>query len=139
MVDASVAIKWYLPEPHDVNAGRLLQAAGEGEVSLHVPDLFFTEVGNILWKRVRWGELSLDRASRIPGLLASVSKRVHGTESYFGAALELACWSGQTVYDCAYLVLAASLECQMATADERLIRALAGTKWRNIPLWIGDY
>ena len=26
VVDASVAIKWYLPEPHDVNAGRLLQA-----------------------------------------------------------------------------------------------------------------
>jgi len=52
VVDASVGIKWFVPEIHSDAARRLLT---EDSILL-VPDLFFPEIGNILWKRVRRGE-----------------------------------------------------------------------------------
>jgi hypothetical protein len=54
VVDASVAIKWFLPEIHSDAALRLLA----GEHTLHAPDLIFSEFGNVLWKRFRKREIS---------------------------------------------------------------------------------
>jgi hypothetical protein len=45
VVDASVVIKWHVPEIHSDAALRLLRDDGP---ALHVPDLLFAEVGNIL-------------------------------------------------------------------------------------------
>ena len=56
VVDASVAVKWYLEEDHAAPARRLL----DGTYELIVPDLFFMEIGNVLWKRWRRGELDDD-------------------------------------------------------------------------------
>ena len=44
VVDASVAIKWYLPENFSEDADRLLNPLFE----LLVPELLFAETGNIL-------------------------------------------------------------------------------------------
>lgn len=49
VVDASVAIKWFIPEIHATAAGRLL----EKNLKLLAPDLIFAEIGNILWKKCR--------------------------------------------------------------------------------------
>ncbi len=54
VVDASVAAKWLLTEALSPKAVGLVQPDNE----LVVPDLFWAEVGNILWKKVRAGELA---------------------------------------------------------------------------------
>ncbi len=61
VVDANVAIKWVLPEIHTQAALRLLQ--DESNILL-VPDFFFSEVSNILWKQVRRGETTLEIAQQ---------------------------------------------------------------------------
>ncbi len=60
-VDASVALQWYLPEIHDAPARKLLA----GREELFVPDLIFSEVGNILWKRVRFQQMSEAEAQTV--------------------------------------------------------------------------
>lgn len=47
VVDASVAIKWFLPEVHSEPASRLLRE----ERYLLVPDLIWAEFGNVLGKK----------------------------------------------------------------------------------------
>jgi predicted nucleic acid-binding protein len=47
VVDASVGIKWYVPEVYDVDARRLQAPAH----LLHVPTLWDVETANILWKK----------------------------------------------------------------------------------------
>jgi predicted nucleic acid-binding protein len=47
VVDASVGIKWYVPEVYDADARRLQAPAHE----LHVPTLWDVETANILWKK----------------------------------------------------------------------------------------
>ena len=53
VLDASVAAKWFLPrsgEPLAEEALALLRRYADGEIELTVPDLFWAEFGNILWK-----------------------------------------------------------------------------------------
>src|SRR5437867_12527076 len=51
VVDASVAIKWFLPEPLSLEARRILDDYQAGTLSLLAPDLINAEVGNIVWKK----------------------------------------------------------------------------------------
>ena len=61
VVDASVAVKWFLPEIHSQAANRLLNS----EFELLSPDLIWSELGNVLWKRWRRRELTEEAASEI--------------------------------------------------------------------------
>ena len=58
VVDANVAIKWVIPEIHSEAASRLLNNSN----TLLVPDFFFSEIGNIFWKQVRFNSLTLEFA-----------------------------------------------------------------------------
>ena len=56
VVDASVAIKWFIDEPDSAEAAFLLRHP------LSAPDLLAPERANVLWKKVTRAELSLDEA-----------------------------------------------------------------------------
>jgi len=120
VVDASVAVKWYLPEVHAEPAARLLAE----EYELHAPDLLLPEFGNILWKKFMRGELSQAEVRSIAKALAVVPLRIHASQPLLEGAVELALRTSRTVYDCLYLALAIHLGCALVTADDRLHNAL---------------
>ena len=91
VIDASVAIKWYVPEEHRDQAIRLLNLAASGEMEFHIPDLMYCEAGNILWKKVRLGELTGREAAGIAAALLEVPKTVHPSTALLPAALQAAC------------------------------------------------
>jgi predicted nucleic acid-binding protein len=47
VVDASVVVKWFIPEQGHANARELLLAARDRRVDLHAPDLLLAEVANV--------------------------------------------------------------------------------------------
>jgi len=49
VVDASIAVKWLIAEPHSHEARRLLAP----RIDLHAPDFILTEVANVIWKKAR--------------------------------------------------------------------------------------
>jgi len=51
VVDASVALKWFLPESGNSEAETLLTAFLIGTVSLYAPDLLLIEAASALWRR----------------------------------------------------------------------------------------
>lgn len=120
VLDASVAIKWYVPEIDDVAAKTLLAA----EHDLHVPELFFPEFGNILWKKVQRGDLVEDEAREIAAEVKTVPLNIHRSYPFLEAALDLALAYQRTVYDAYYLALAVDLTSLFITADEKLYNAL---------------
>lgn len=121
VVDANVAIKLVLPEIHSEAALRLRNTNFE----LLVPDFFFPEIGNILWKRVRRNEISLEEAKNNLAVLSLLPWQVYSSQSLMPLALEIAVRIDQAVYDCVYLALAVTNQCQMVTADERFYNALS--------------
>ncbi len=121
VVDCSVAIKWFVPEPLSGQADRLLDGARD----LLAPDLIFPELGNVLWKKVARRELSPAEARDVLSGLQRVPLVVEPSRALTAAALEIALVHGRTVYDAVYVALAVAHDCTLVTADDRLVRTLA--------------
>jgi len=120
VVDANVAIKLVLPEIHSQAAFRLRNSDWE----FLIPDFFFPEIGNIFWKRVRKGEMNLDEAQNHLAVLSLLPWQIYSSLSLMPMALEIAVRVDQAVYDCVYLALAVTNQCQMVTADKKFYNAI---------------
>jgi predicted nucleic acid-binding protein len=127
VVDASVIIKWYVPET-DYAAARAMRTA---ETNLAAPDLLFAEMSNSLWKLVRRGEMAAPRAIAIIEEIAAAPFLTFSNQSLAQDALDLAIATGLTAYDASYAALAIRLDKILITADEKLVRKLAGTPTAN--------
>jgi predicted nucleic acid-binding protein len=135
VVDASIGVKWFVPEVHAAEA-RLWR---KGPDELHVPAVFFDlEIANIHWKKVRRAEISRADADLILGQIPALPLSRHPDSPLLTAAFDLADRTQRTVYDCVYLALAVQLGGRMLTADQRLFNSLAGTPWAAYICWVGD-
>ena len=139
VVDASVAAKWFLPakgEPLTDDAARLLGRFAKGEIRLAVPDLFWAELANILWKTVRQGRLTKAAADKALRAFADRNFATVSTMTLLHLAFGIATTFDRTVYDSLYVALAVHSKGQLITADERLANALAAhlpVKWLGAP------
>ncbi len=135
VVDASVGLKWFLPEPHAAEARHW--RAGPDE--LHVPAFFFDlEIANILWKKVRRGEIARADADLILSQLPALPLTRHSEAPSLASAFDLADRTQRTVYDSLHLALAVQLGGRLVTADQKLCNSLAGSPWAGYIRWVGD-
>jgi predicted nucleic acid-binding protein len=112
----------------------MLESYEEGRLRLLAPDLFWPELGNILWKAVRQGRISRESAEEaIQGL---EDRRIPTAASLplLKDAFAIAAATGRTVYDAMYVALAIVSNAPLVTADERLANALAA---RYPVRWLG--
>ncbi len=139
VLDASVAAKWFLPEAGEPLAARaleLLELHAEGRIGFLVPDLFWAEFANILWKAARQGRWPEHAANEALKEMRRQKLSTFAMESVIEDALELAFATKRAVYDCVYLSLALAQGASMITADERLANAVGGA----LPVqWLGAF
>jgi predicted nucleic acid-binding protein len=120
VVDASVAVKWVVPEILSAQADRLLGS----EDPLIAPDLLMIESANAFWKKIRRKELSATEAGRALDVLSASGIVVYATQPLLGRALAMARHLEHPVYDCVYVALAERERATLVTADERLLARL---------------
>ena len=132
VVDASVAIKWFLPEIHAEAARRVLAARRD----LLAPDLIWAEVGNALWKQVHRAQLATETARGILQDFERFPLRTFQAKTLLEPAGELAVRFRLTVYDSLYLALAVGHRCSLVTADLVLCRSLSGTPLASSVTWV---
>lgn len=135
IVDASVGVKWFVPEVLAAEARQWRNGSDE----LHIPAFFFDlEIANILWKKIRRAEITRADADLILAQLPTLPLTRHAEGPALPAAFDLADRTDRTVYDCVYLALAVQLGGRMVTADQRLHNSLVGTPWSSHVCWVGD-
>ncbi len=134
VVDASVIVPLFFDEEHSVAAERHV---GHADVLL-APDLIWTEVCNVIWKRCRRGEISPDDALAMAADLLRLPLETHGEADLLPDALGLAVHYDRSVYDSLYLALAVRTDSVLLTADRRLANAIAATPLAERVVWIGD-
>jgi len=132
VVDASVAIKWLVAEDGSAQAETLL------DHPLVVPDLLFAECANILWKKVRRGELRKDEAVLAAETLEQAELSVVSAQSYARAATAIAIEMDHPAYDGLYLAIAEAAGLRLVTADERLARRARTTRFARIVVPLAD-
>lgn len=120
VVDASVMVKWFVPEVHAEAARRLLRE----DFSLSSPDLVRAEVGNVLWKKWRRNQLTTEAVEEILRDLRSFTLAIENSGPLMGTAWDVARLYDRSFYDGLYVALAERAGCPLVTADRRLYNAL---------------
>jgi predicted nucleic acid-binding protein len=127
VIDASIAVKWVVEEDGTPEALALRQKA-----KLLAPELLVAECANILWKKVKRGELLKDEALLAAGLLQAAEFELLPTRNLFETALRISIEIDHPAYDCVYLASAVENKCHFVTADERFLRKLRQGRQRMV-------
>lgn len=114
VIDASVALKWLLPEPETPQALALI-----GAEPLLAPDFLLLECANVLARDVRRGLIDATRAEEAFNALLAVPLQLTPLSAHVSRAQALALQLGQTAYDSLYLALALTADAVLVTADMR--------------------
>jgi predicted nucleic acid-binding protein len=125
VVDASVGIHLFINSPFSDAAHELFtQQSDQPSASLYVPDLFYIEVANVLWKYVRWQGLRAEQAQDYLQQLGQLVLHSTSTADLMGDALTEATAYNITAYDACYLALAQQLAVPLITADAKFVKAI---------------
>jgi predicted nucleic acid-binding protein len=119
VIDSSIAVKWVIEEEGTKEA---LALRGQ---ALAAPDLLIAECANILWKKVRCGELADREAEFAARLLARADIDLVAMRPYLEAAVRIAVALDHPAYDCVYIALAEAEGLPFVTADTSLPHKVA--------------
>lgn len=139
VLDASVAIKWAMPsarEPLTDESLQWLRRYIDAEVEFIVPDVFWAEVGYVLWKGTRQRRWQQDQAEAVAADMRARDFATVSSLVLLPEALRIAFAYDRSIYDSLYVALAVQSKTELITADERLANALAA----RLPVkWLGAY
>lgn len=136
VVDASVALKWFLPdEPHAAEALAIVR----GGAALIAPDMLIAEVCNAAWRSARLGCIGRDQVNEIAAVLPRFFDTLIGAAALAPRAVAIAGELDHPVYDCLYVTLAEARQARLVTADRGLLGKLRRTPWETNALYLADY
>jgi predicted nucleic acid-binding protein len=134
VVDASVVIPCFVPEHFSDMAATWLVVPDP----LFAPDFLALECANVLWKKVRLGELADGPAKQALADITGGTIELRPSTPLVHLAFSLSRELNHSVYDCVYLALAQMEKAELVTADrvfrERAVDGQSGV-WTH---WIGD-
>lgn len=116
VVDASVAIKWFVEESHHDEAVAISHASNR----LVAPDIIFAEVANVMRRKARIGYISHEQATVSVRNLAAAFKDIVPSAQLIDVAFEYAARLDHSLYDILYLACALRTPGSvLVTADEK--------------------
>lgn len=128
VVDASVALKWFVAEQGSLRARALLNE----QTPLIAPELVIAEVCNGAWRLARLGVLGPAECDIIAAEIGSLFDRIPTLGPLAPRATVIARSVDHPVYDCFYVALAERDAGRLVTADGRLIKRFQGTEWQAL-------
>ena len=126
LIDASVALKWYLPEAGSSAAVELTKE------ELCAPSLILAEVANGLWKAERLKHLEAAAVRDGVATLPEVLSELTPLHLLIARASEIARHLDHPVYDCIYLAEAERRATKLVTADQRFLRRITNGEFGRL-------
>ncbi|MDA8088173.1 MAG: type II toxin-antitoxin system VapC family toxin [Nitrospiraceae bacterium] len=137
VVDASVALKWYLSdEEHGEKALDILDGHVSDRLSLLAPALLEFEVANALIIAKRRGRVGEEDALKAMEGFADLGIGFYPLAHLFKRMPAYCDHHNISAYDAAYIVLADDLKVDLLTADKRLFNSTRKLKFVK---WIGEF
>ena len=137
IVDASVAVKWFLPEEElESEAQQVRDALLDERISASAPSILWSEVAHAIVGAVRQNRFAEEQAKSVTARLHRLRAAVELTDVDVEDAIDRALKVGIGAYDAQYLSLAAQLDESVITADRRLFDR--GRAHGYDVVWLGD-
>ncbi|MEX0647132.1 MAG: type II toxin-antitoxin system VapC family toxin [Balneolaceae bacterium] len=127
VIDACVAIKWFLPEKDHDKAGAILNQYN----MMIAPDLFLIELDAIITKKVRQKLVEPEEAIQIYSEIRNIPFEFIPYNLISKLALDLSIALPVTQYDACYLATAIEYNQKLYTADKRFIRGMKKTPFER--------
>jgi predicted nucleic acid-binding protein len=125
ILDASVVLKWFIPEKDFEKADIIRTEYLQGIRSIIVPDLLLYEISNSL--RYHPEFTSQEIKDVLKTLLDMEIEIITPTLALMEKAIDISKEQNITCYDVTYLALADDLQEEFITADEKLIKKLSNS------------
>jgi predicted nucleic acid-binding protein len=124
VLDASVALKWVLPEKDSPKAVRLRNDFRKQIHEFIAPDTFPAEVAHALTRAERKKILKPPQGTTRFLALMRLPPDLHPYLSLLPRAFSISSDLRVGVYDCLYVALAEQEGCELVTADDKMVKAL---------------
>ena len=123
VVDASVALKWYVPEENADLADDILRSGRQ----LIAPQIVVAEVANASWTLVRKGQLDPKQHHRIAAAIARPFDLLAPLTALLPRAAAIALELDHPIYDRFYLALGEARTAPLIADDRSLLAKLEAT------------
>lgn len=124
VLDSNVAFKWVIPEIDSAAAIQLRDEFRQGIHELFAPDVFPIEVGHALTRAERQGRIQPPQGWALWLSVMSDCPRLEQYLSLMPRAYAISSAFKIGVYDCLYVALAERENCELVTADDKLVNNL---------------
>lgn len=125
VIDVSVCIKHFFPDPLSPKVDQLLAHAANPQNQFFVPDLFYIESANVLWKYIRAGLYPTAKVTADIATLKSLQLQVVSTSDLVADAVNIAVNYGISAYDACYVAFSQQVGATLLTLGGKLVRALS--------------
>lgn len=129
VIDCSVYMKHLIPDPLSDQVDELLACIVQPRTELFVPDLFYIECTNVLWKYIRAGQYDISDLAIDLMELRSLPFQSVCTSDLMIDAINIAVAQSITAYDACYVALANQVSAPLLTLDIKLVNKLANTAY----------
>jgi predicted nucleic acid-binding protein len=133
VLDASVGLKTVLPEVDSAKAETLIREFQQQVHELIAPDTYLVECAHALTRAQRRGLIQPSEGQQKFRLISDISPDLMPHIPLLARAYELSSQFRIGVYDCLYVALAEREQCELVTADQRLVASL-GTQFPIVSL-----
>lgn len=123
-VDSGIVIKWCVSEFDSNQAKLIYDKYQNGNLELLAPSLLHAEIGNILWKKRIFQNLSEANVENAIKLFQQVNFTLTPISVLFDDAYQIAVKHKRTFYDSLYLALSVRENCEFVTADEKFYNSV---------------
>jgi len=123
-LDPSVALCWVVPRAHSGKALRLRADYQRAVHDLIAPSHFPAEVASALTKSERQGVISAGQALPLLDDVLNDLPVLQAYEPLLRRATDISSRTRAGLYDCLYVALAERENCDLVTADDKLVRNL---------------
>jgi predicted nucleic acid-binding protein len=129
VIDTNICIKQFIADPLTAKVNQLFDRLDAPDVEFFVPDLFYIECANALWKYVRANLYTAEQVQADLSDLKALRFQVTSTKDLMNEAVQIGLDYGITAYDGCYVALSKQVIAPLLTLDERLVNSLTGSSF----------
>lgn len=129
VIDSSVNIKQFIPDPLSDKVKQLFTLLTLTNIKLFVPDLFYIESANILWKYVKAGQYKIEDAIIDLANLKKLPLQIVSNTELMESAFLIATNYQISAYDASYVALSQKVNAPLLTLDQKLVNRLINSPY----------